>query len=645
MKTTIQTITKSIILIIVTLSLLVMVANINHAASSANKVKTTIKPVNSKPIAKNKQPSSIASKPDLVVTKVELSKDCLIKFSLKNIGKGNLSNKTHAKGSVKITIKGKAPQILSFPKIDSKRSLKKFSGKITYTSSIKVLKTAYVRVVVDPDNQIPESNEKNNAYRQTRLTPKCKKNSSAPSNLTMSGKARIRKAGKKPKMVPKKLDTSGSRERALLDTSMSAEMRLETIRVTSPKSSDKIPPGRGIDFKVIYSVNHGPAPTNVTIRLERESGGYGIELYNGPPLGVHSIPRPAETNDWPTYPDKYYRIIVSTDDGRAGQSHKFSLSPYVFYLVRPNGGETKWTSNSPWQFDWYAESSIKRIECTLLKGGVEMYSWTPHVSPPKFLNGDEITISPEQPWHPEGDDYKLRIRGYISNPDDSGHPSLLVGEDESDSNFRVVDNWRPPATPDACAAHYPIAIRLPAERAYWEKTRAYNITWCIFDETVARVNLSLINASTGERWLVDSGVSGNSMMWSVPEYLEPTSYHLHIESTDGRYEMTTAYSIHIQNWLSDPSSPLYREVWRIGETQTIEWESAGLSDQTVDIVLWRPHSGRTFQIADSIPNTGSFDWPISTATLPAGDTIWENAYLTIVIGGIRVQSEYFTIRR
>jgi hypothetical protein len=542
--------------------------------------------------------------------------------------------------------KQKTAKKWTLQKVDPKRSLSRSKKPIIFNTKISLSAPGIVKAALLKGTW-KSSKTKSLIPTKTMVAKQKikKKTGLSPSNLTMSDKARIPKAGKKQKIVPKSLDTSSSRTKAPLDTSINAEMSLETISVTSPKYSDKIPPDRGINFKVIYSINYGPAPANVTIRLARESGGYGIELYSGPPLGVHSILRPAETNTWPTYPDKYYRIIVSCDDGRTGQSQKFSLSPYVFYLVRPNGGETKWTSVSPWQFDWYAENSIKRIECTLLKGGVEMFSWTPHVSPPQFLYGDEITISPEQPWHPEGEDYKLRIRGYIDGADDVGPPSLLVGEDESEANFRIVENWSAPATPDSCAAHYPITIRFPAERAFWEKTRSYYIAWCVFDETVRTVNLSLINTSTGERWLVDTGVSGNSIMWPVPEYLEPGNYHLHIESTDGRYAMTTTYSIYIQNWVSDPSSPEYTEVWRIGETQTIEWESAGLSDQTVDIVLRRPHSSRTLQIADDIPNTGSFDWPISAGTLPEGDTMWENAYLTIVIGGMRSQSEYFTIRR
>jgi hypothetical protein len=489
------------------------------------------------------------------------------------------------------------------------------------------------------------------------LTPKCTKTSMAPSNSITMGKARIPDSGKKLKMVPRKLDTSRSQTETLPDTSMNTEMNTEMnreiISVISPKSSDKIPPDRGINFKVIYSINYGPAPANVTIRLVRKIGDYDVELYSGPPLDIHSIPRPVETDTWPILPDKAYRIVVTSDDGRTGQSQKFSLSPYVFYLIRPNHGETYPTSRSSWQFEWYAENSIRRIECIILKGGVEEHTWSPPVSPPKFLYGDEITMSPSAIWYPDaGEDYKLRIRGYINSVDSDGDspPSLLVGEDESDVNFTILDDWMPPAEPGPsnCAEHNPISIESPATTVYWEKTREYNITWCVYDESVTTVNLYLVNASTDERWPVAEEVSGHSTMWTVPEYLEPapaTHYYLHVESADGRYASTSGHAIMIVNWLADPSSPEYREVWRLGETRTIEWESAGLSDQTVDITLRRPGAYRAIQITDGIPNTGSFDWLISADTLLPEDTIWENAYLTIVIGGYHVRSEYFTISR
>lgn len=429
----------------------------------------------------------------------------------------------------------------------------------------------------------------------------------------------------------------------------------ESLDIFTPDSSDKFPPGVGLNIPVEYSFLSGPAPSRVTIQISRELGGYNRELYSGPPLSSHSLPRPPDS-----CPAGDYRIVVTTDDGRIGYSDLFSLSPYRFSLITPVGGETYRTKYSPWRFRWHAEGAIDFIEAVLIKGGVEKYRWTPHVHPPDHLIGDDLLISHSQPWHPAGTDYKLKIEGYRRH---RGDTPTLVAVDESDRNFEVIDDWEPPVYPTFCNERIPISIIYPARSTtttVWENNKTYPITWCVNDESVGSVNLSLVNASTGELWSIRMGVPnsfessispgvrgfhGGSMDWTVPEPYEPGNYRLHIESVGGSYENTTYYGIYIRNWLIKGASPGRSEAWHVGDTRTIEWESGGLSDETVDIFLRHWDSIGEHQIADNIPNTGRLSWSILSEDIPESFSNLENVYFKIVVGRFMANSEYFTIVR
>ncbi|MCK5311253.1 MAG: hypothetical protein KAJ62_04045 [Desulfobacteraceae bacterium] len=457
------------------------------------------------------------------------------------------------------------------------------------------------------------------------------------------------------------LYTINARSRRPYHSGKSNTFRIRTpegvLGVYTPDSSDRFPPELGLNIPVEYSFHSGSTPARITIRIARELGGYNMELYSGPPLPSHSLPRPPDS-----WPGGDYRIVVNTDDGRIGYSQKFSLDPYRFSLISPIGGETFRTSYSPWWFRWHAEGSIDFVQAVLMKGGVEMYRWTPHINPPDHLLGDELIISPSQSWHPAGADYKLRIEGYRRHRGDS---PTLVAVDESDRNFEVIDDWEHiPTSYARCTEHIPISIVEPARSGSsisWENNRTYPITWCVHDESVRNVNLLLRNASTDERWGIrmgapnrfessifpgDRGYYGGSMDWTVPEVLPPGYYRLHIESTDGAYENTTFYGLNIRNWLIKGASPARSEVWTVGDVRDIEWESGGLSDQTVDIILRHWDGGRyEYQIADDVPNTGRFSWRILAEALPEGITRWENVYVKIIIDRHRTDSEFFTIAR
>lgn len=432
---------------------------------------------------------------------------------------------------------------------------------------------------------------------------------------------------------------------------------MSPIRIIEPQGDDQFPPGFGIQIPIRYSFGRGRTAANVVIHMERTHGGYSHRFYSGPPLASHLFPRPPETEAWPTSPEHAYRIVVTADDGRTASSELFSLSPYRLFLERPNGGEQYFTSHSPWRFRWHAEDAFHHVEAVLLKGGVEMRRWTPHINPPDHFLGDEIIISPGQTWRPAGSDYTFRIEGY-GRPHGSDAP-VIVAVDESDGFFEVVDDWRPPRPPPDCSERTLILVVTPRYGSDpWYKHGTYQIRWCTYDESVTHVNLNLLNQDTGTSHSIRNnapnsyesslppftGSGGGSLDWTVPEGIPAGDYKFYIRSSDGVYEHISNTVIEIKNWLRPGASPARNETWRTGETRTITWESGGLSGETVDIFLRQWDSGHEYQVADGIPNTGSFPWRVTSEALPEGVTQWEYAFFIIRIEPHFADSEYFHLR-
>jgi len=174
MKPVITGFFKPKVAIVLLLCILFMTVGITHAADSSKK----ISPAKKAPVMKVKQtPKAVIKsiKPDLTVSKVELSKDCKVKFTIKNYSKGKIVNQLYNKGSVKVRVTGKPSKNYNIPfrQLDMRGLLKNAGGQVTYVTAIKLSKTTHVKVDVDPLNLIPESNETNNSSGRVQLRPKC----------------------------------------------------------------------------------------------------------------------------------------------------------------------------------------------------------------------------------------------------------------------------------------------------------------------------------------------------------------------------------------------------------------------------------------------------------------------------------------
>jgi len=433
-----------------------------------------------------------------------------------------------------------------------------------------------------------------------------------------------------------------------------------TVTVMEPRFQQRFPPGTEIPVR--YSFNGGESPENVVIRIEKSTNptGYGMELYSGPPRDSHLFPHPPAS--WPEADD--YSIIVTGSDSGLGCSRPFSLRSYELTLVTPNGGETLYTAAPMWGFQWRADSGIDNMRVVLLKGGVEMYSWRPHVAP-GFRFGDDITIAPTQDWHPAGTDYRIRIEGFIHDFDRGEDAVIQVASDESDADFEIVDNWMAPAPPSGCSERHPVGLihpnRLPTGEG-WQLGKTYPIVWCVYDESIANVRLTLVNQSSGELFGISMsapnryastettygpGVHGGSLDWTVPETLPTGPYRVRVETIDGSSSDESDGQIYLRAWI-DVTTPAGGEDWRVGETHTIEWDSGGLDGHTVDVRLTSDYGGHRYlhyYIAEGVPNSGSVSWTIEDTAIPEGMTERADFKIIIQIDRNIAWSDYFTIRR
>jgi hypothetical protein len=107
--------------------------------------------------------------PDLMISNISLANNCLIKFYIKNIGKGGVpaaSYSNKSKGFLKMYSGNKFIGGMSLKAVDPSGSLKKPGGSVRGIASPSKLELSgrhSIKVVLDTGNVIKESNDRNNS--------------------------------------------------------------------------------------------------------------------------------------------------------------------------------------------------------------------------------------------------------------------------------------------------------------------------------------------------------------------------------------------------------------------------------------------------------------------------------------------------
>jgi hypothetical protein len=108
--------------------------------------------------------------PDLIVERVSLDSRNHIVMTLKNTGKGSVSDDSHANGYVRVTF-GVSRKDYALKIVDPRRILARPGGAVSFTTDIELNSPTRVTVEVDSTKQIPEAREDNNLLSAS-LMPK-----------------------------------------------------------------------------------------------------------------------------------------------------------------------------------------------------------------------------------------------------------------------------------------------------------------------------------------------------------------------------------------------------------------------------------------------------------------------------------------
>jgi len=111
-------------------------------------------------------------RPDLVITKITVDKECMLTVAVKNVGQGSLPTSVytnhHPKSAgVFLYINGKSWGGKSIWLFDSARKLQKPGGYAVCKFNYKVTGKTSVKAIVDTWNDVKEANEKNNTLRKS----------------------------------------------------------------------------------------------------------------------------------------------------------------------------------------------------------------------------------------------------------------------------------------------------------------------------------------------------------------------------------------------------------------------------------------------------------------------------------------------
>lgn len=144
--------------------------------------------------------------PDLIVERVWLDSRNHIVLTLKNTGKGPVSDDSHAKGYVKVTY-GVGQRDFALTMVDPGKAVSRSGGAVSFTTDIELNSPTRVTVEVDSARQISESREDNNLL-STSLTPRVAisqepKPAKPPvGGITITSQAEIKPSGVVSKVEP-----------------------------------------------------------------------------------------------------------------------------------------------------------------------------------------------------------------------------------------------------------------------------------------------------------------------------------------------------------------------------------------------------------------------------------------------------------
>lgn len=131
-------------------------------------------------------------KPDLFVAEMNLNKDCKLWIKITNKGKGRINSLKHKQSTIGLKIGKKSLADIKLSEIDPKGKLTKPNGSVMYNTQIKLSKAKKIKLVLDNNKKIRESDETNN-IKSIKLIPDC-----GSKSLNKTNQSTYAQTGNKP---------------------------------------------------------------------------------------------------------------------------------------------------------------------------------------------------------------------------------------------------------------------------------------------------------------------------------------------------------------------------------------------------------------------------------------------------------------
>lgn len=591
-------------------------------------------------------------KPDLVVSKVWVDKDCLLNVEIGNAGKGSIPTAAHRNGKLTLTIGKNATHFFftrSMPKrpaVDLRGKLKRPGTTLKFNTRMVLMKPANVTALVDSDKAIDESNEKNNRKSIQLKTGKCKPKKPATKQKSLATPSKAKKLAR----------TRVTAQPTMRATATSLARIIDAHGVDFNRSPMSLNDGIGIDaiddvtsysFILRYGVDSSLANGDITFYMMR-----GLEP-------VAQTTRPfthgggdasgrvfvSQNFSW-SIPvdlvnDDNYGIIAVKSDG-LGISAPFTVNlPYRAHatgmgmsieFTHPDSTYLLHGQEIHFRIACTCGSSIDRVHLQLVPatgGGAAAYDFSILDTGGAFTSSNQTWIIPA---HIPRGDYRLLAQAGVSHCTGIENPSA----------YSRVFSINPPPEEPATGDRNTISIRSPlaGDTIYTGDHSQLWVQWSCVDcdepDDLSYTRILLKNGTELQRiGPTHAGGDMSPMEWfNIFGYLSGADYQVRIELNRYNYDTESPEMISSQttgnfsiinnstSYLSDTNPVLLRTPsgfggasFAVGSTLEIMWSHSPQrsTGHHLRLTLTRDSTdgGGEWPIVDSIPSYPyTYEWVI-----------------------------------
>ena len=347
----------------------------------------------------------------------------------------------------------------------------------------------------------------------------------------------------------------------------------KTITVTSPNGWENW--AAGSSRNITWSSTGSIANVNIDYSIDLGNNWNPVAA-NTANSGTYAwtVPATPSTNCLVRVSDAANSAIDDISDG----SFSITIAPTIT-VISPNGGE-QWQRGTTQIITW-ASSGVTNVKIELMKGTAVNRTITS--STPAANGSYNWAILATQT---SGTDYKIRITSTVAS----------TVTDSSDANFTIFAPT--------------ITVTAPAAGASWQRGVLHTITWTLGGTMNASVKILLYKGTKLNSTLATTTPNDGSFDWTIPAgQALATNYSIRIITVDnlvtgnsGTFSITATAGLSV-------ISPNDGERLSASEIFPVRW-TVDPAISEVKLEYSRDSGGTFFTIADNIPNSGQYDWPV-----------------------------------